>query len=247
MVFKDRSFYFVEGRLQKSRRSIAGDLLQLSGGQIVALELRGIGRPGRNTVDPWTAWVWTVWVHLVHGLFPIRNTTLLHDLQLVEYVYAESWMWKNLNLYFSLDAQYLVVPGPLSVPQTNARAAHPLLQELTLNHMWIFYHTEGGCPKPGCCQLWTAAGSLLEMLRQRQNWCLSPPPTPFADFCKKFNCIKTVIFGILLKFEELEGRAYFGEPVSIIDRAPFVSLCPLLRVYCAHPWTLLSMQILQHL
>ena len=52
MVFKDRSFYFVEGRLQKSRRSIAGDLLQLSGGQIVALELRGIGRPGRNTVDP---------------------------------------------------------------------------------------------------------------------------------------------------------------------------------------------------
>ena len=145
-------------------------------------------------------------------------------------------MWKNLILYFSLDAQYLVVPGPLSVPQTNARAS-PTLQGLTLNYMWIFYHIEGGCPKPGCCQLWTAVGSLLEMLRQRQNSCLSPPPTPFADFCKKFNCIETVIFGILLKFEEWEGRAYFGKPVSIIDRAPLVSLCPLLRVCCAHPWT----------
>lgn len=51
MVFKERSFYFVGGKLQK-RRPIAGDLLQLSGGQIVALELRGIGHPGRNTVDP---------------------------------------------------------------------------------------------------------------------------------------------------------------------------------------------------
>ena len=52
MVFKERSFYFVGGKLQKRRRPIAGDLLQLSGGQIVALELRGIGHPGRNTVDP---------------------------------------------------------------------------------------------------------------------------------------------------------------------------------------------------
>ena len=63
---------------------------------------------------------------LLLGIFWNFFSPNIFDLQLVEYVYAESWMWKNLNLYFSLDAQYLVVPGPLSVPQTNARAAHPL-------------------------------------------------------------------------------------------------------------------------
>ena len=50
MVFKDHCFCLVERSWQRSRRPIRG-ILQLSGGQRVALELQGIGHQDRSTVD----------------------------------------------------------------------------------------------------------------------------------------------------------------------------------------------------
>lgn len=37
-----------------------------------------------NTVDPWTAQVWITWVLFPYGYFPIINTAVLHNPQLVE-------------------------------------------------------------------------------------------------------------------------------------------------------------------
>ena len=56
---------------------------------------------GSNTVDPWTAWVWTAQIHLYLGFFFIVNTTVLLDSRLVEStVMEESRIWRaDYRLY----------------------------------------------------------------------------------------------------------------------------------------------------
>ena len=54
------------------------------------------------TVDPWTTWVWTAFVHL-YAIFFSVNTTVPYDLQLVGAMHVEPWIqtdhgnWASLN------------------------------------------------------------------------------------------------------------------------------------------------------
>lgn len=48
--------------------------------------------PLKGTVDPWTTWVWTVWVHLYDIFPPMVSTRVLRDPQLVESIDMEE-MW----------------------------------------------------------------------------------------------------------------------------------------------------------
>ena len=54
-----------------------------------------------STVDPWTTQVWTAWESTTFNssteitTISVVNTTVLHDLCLVEFAGEESWIWKN--------------------------------------------------------------------------------------------------------------------------------------------------------
>ena len=64
-------------------------------------------------IDPWTTWLWTVWVHLqadffFFNKFQYRNTILLQNLCLVESADAEPRVQKaNCKIMWGIDAQVL--------------------------------------------------------------------------------------------------------------------------------------------
>ena len=45
-------------------------------------------------VDPWTTWVWSVWIYLYASFLKVNNI-VLHDPQLAESADVEPWMGGN--------------------------------------------------------------------------------------------------------------------------------------------------------
>lgn len=76
------------------------------------LFLRTFIRSSYNWTNPWTTWVWTAQIHLIHRFFPV-NTVVLQDPGLVESVNVELRIRRaNCRTWASVD---ILEPNPLRV------------------------------------------------------------------------------------------------------------------------------------
>lgn len=88
-----------------------------------------------DTADPWTAQVWTVWIHL-YAFLSVGNTTVLHDLPLVESTDArEPWMRFDYVARGLLTTQRAGDPKPPRCSRLNCRSIQVCFFFLCLPHL----------------------------------------------------------------------------------------------------------------
>ena len=88
-----------------------------------------------NTANPWTAQVWTVWIHLC-AFLSVVNTTVLHDPQLVESTDAgEPWMLFDYVARGLLTTQRAGDPKSPRCSRLNCRSIQVCFFFLFLPHL----------------------------------------------------------------------------------------------------------------
>ena len=182
-----------------------------------------------STVDPWTTWVWTVWVHLWVFFFPVVNITVLHEPRIWRSrgygrkEYREGWLYYTGFLTASrVGTPNLLLRGQLYLPYRIIGGGLCLADFLESRECLILIVIEHICthPHPHPPQIHCILGHQSIQSCQRLNYLqlfLQECKISTKILLKELFCFPTHIQGIYWEVSELcSALGFLKHSVNIV-------------------------------